>query len=73
MSEPSDNQKIGTTLQCKAVEHCNVLAGSFELLDPTRHESTCMVNTLMKATYWVIVWRIEVNEQAGQKRTTTKK
>ena len=67
MNEPSDNQKIGTTLQSTAVEHCNVLAGLFELLDTARCESTCIVNTLMTATYWEIGRRIVEHEQAGQK------
>jgi hypothetical protein len=33
MSEPSHNQKAGTTLQSKAADYGNVLAGVFELLD----------------------------------------
>jgi hypothetical protein len=52
MSEPSDNRKIGTTLQSIAVEHSNVLASLFELLDTARRAPAFIVNTLMTATYW---------------------
>jgi hypothetical protein len=44
-----------------------VLAGVFELLDTARRESTCIVNTLMTATYWEFGRRIVEHEQAGQK------
>jgi predicted nuclease of restriction endonuclease-like (RecB) superfamily len=68
MSEPSDNQKPGTTLQPKAAEYGTVLAGVVELLDSARLASARVVNTLMTATYWEIGRRIVEHEQAGQKR-----
>jgi hypothetical protein len=49
-SKPSDNQKIGTTLQSKAVEHCNFLAGVFELLNTAQRASARIFNTLMTTT-----------------------
>ena len=52
MSEPSDNQKTGATLQSKAADYGNVLAGVVELLDTARRASARVVNTLMTATYW---------------------
>jgi predicted nuclease of restriction endonuclease-like (RecB) superfamily len=70
MSEPSDNQKTGATLQPKAAEYGNVLAGVVELLDSARRASARVVNTLMTATYWEIGRRIVEHEQAGQKRAS---
>jgi hypothetical protein len=67
MSKPSDNQKTGTTLQSKAVEHCNVLAAVFALLDTARPESTCIINTLLTVTDWEFGRRMMEHEQAGQK------
>ena len=67
MSEPSDNQKTGATLQPKAAEYGNVLAGVVELLDSARRVSARVVNTLMTATYWEFGRRIVEHEQAGQK------
>ena len=58
MSEPSDNQKTGATIQAKAADYGNVLAGLVELLDTARRASACVVNTLMTATCWEIGRRI---------------
>jgi hypothetical protein len=58
MSEPSNNQKTGTTLQPQAADYGNVLAGVVELLDTARRTSARVVNTLMTATYWEIGRRI---------------
>src|SRR5271154_678553 len=68
MSEPSANQKTGTTLESKAANYGNVLAGVVELLDAARRASARVVNTLMTATYWEIGRRIVEHEQAGEKR-----
>ena len=70
MSEPSDNQKTGATIQAKAADYGNVLAGVVELLDTARRASARVVNTLMTATYWEIGRRIVEHEQAGQKRAS---
>jgi hypothetical protein len=51
MSDSSDNQRTETTLQHKAADYGNALAGMFELLDTARWASACIVNTLMTATY----------------------
>jgi hypothetical protein len=67
MSEPSHNQKAGTTLQSKAADYGNVLAGVFELLDKASRASACIVNMSTTASYWEIGWRILEHEQAGQK------
>ena len=67
MSEPSDNQRTGTTLQSRTADYGYVLAGVFELLDTARRASACIVNTLMAATYWKFGRRIVEHEQAGQK------
>ena len=67
MSEPSTNQRTGTTLQSRAADYGNVLAGVFELLDKARPESTCIINTLLTATDWEFGRRIMEHEQAGQK------
>ena len=68
MSEPSNNQKTGTTLPPKAADYGNVLAGMFELLDTARLAVACIVNSLMTATYSEIGQRIVDHEQASQKR-----
>jgi hypothetical protein len=52
-SEPTDNQKIGTTLQPKAADYGNVLAGVFELLNTARRASARIFNTLMTATCYI--------------------
>jgi len=69
MSEPSDNQRTGITLQFRAADFGNVMAGVVELLDTARRASACIVNTLMTSTCWEIGRRIVEHEQAGEKRT----